>query len=92
MERQNWKTRLRSFFEDDEGKVVIGQFPNWPLVGAGLMWGLEKTGVGGFGWWGWGFRAVLFYWAYLELTEGVNGWRKLLGAGVIAWLGWSVLV
>jgi hypothetical protein len=39
-------------------------------------------------------RAVFFVgfaiWAYLELVEGVNGFRRVLGAAGIAYVLWSI--
>lgn len=39
-------------------------------------------------------RAVLYMgitvWAYLEMAEGVNGFRKVLGAGALVWIAFSL--
>ena len=71
-------------FKNKKGKVVLWQSPN-PLLFAwiglkilsylakhsSVHAGIEATGT-----------AVIFAWAYLELTKGVNYFRKALG-GVI---------
>jgi hypothetical protein len=68
-------------FRDSEGKIVIAQPPNLPLLlglAATLLQlilptGKLQTGVDltGFG--------ALFTWAWLELFEGVNYFRRALG-------------
>ncbi|HRN85987.1 MAG TPA: hypothetical protein PK863_01540 [Candidatus Dojkabacteria bacterium] len=69
------------FFYDKTGKLVLWQFPNAPL----LIWLVSKIIVylkvlpaynSMFNQLSMGF---LFIWAYLELTQGVNRFRKLLG-------------
>lgn len=75
------KTITERFFQDKHGKLVIGQSPNAPilawaiLVVANLF--LHNPHVAILQ------NTVLFAWAYLELTEGVNYFRKLLGAVVL---------
>ena len=72
---------LERFFKDKDGKVVIGQTPNAPI----LIWAvllvvnlfLHNPHVGIVQ------NLFLFAWAYLELTEGVNYFRKTLGAVVL---------
>ncbi|PJA39825.1 hypothetical protein CO179_04325 [candidate division WWE3 bacterium CG_4_9_14_3_um_filter_39_7] len=34
----------------------------------------------------WGLRTSLLYWSYLEITSGVNLWRKFLGAATLAYV------
>lgn len=72
------------FFKDKEGKVVIYQFPNIPLifwVGLSLMnhfvfgWPQQFIGLISFG--------FGYAWAYGEASSGVNGFRKLLGYGAL---------
>jgi hypothetical protein len=65
----------------------IAQFPNPPLLVAFAGWGLaaaadgETHDVG---------RAMLTIglgvWAWQEATDGVNWFRRLLGAGVLIWI------
>jgi hypothetical protein len=78
-------------FRDIEGNVVIAQPPNLPLLVwlAATLLKLAPTGdrisvvldVIAFG--------ALFTWAWLELFEGVNYFRRTLGfvvlIGAIAW-------
>lgn len=72
-------------FRDRDGKLVIAQRPNLPLVGwaAALVtrrfiW--HNAGLGLLA------RAFLFTWAYLELTDGDSYFRQFLGAVVVAGL------
>ena len=66
------------------GGYTVGQFPNLPLAAAllGLVLGrLLSSGSTAYG-----VARALFYvgltaWAWLELTDGVNGFRRILGAG-----------
>lgn len=72
------------FFKDKKGHIVLWQWPNLPLYGwivckilslllrGDLKAGLEQLGM-----------AFLFTWAFLEITQGVNYFRKLLGLVVI---------
>lgn len=72
-------------FRDSEGKIVIAQAPNLPLlVGLGatllqlvlpsgkLQSGLDLVAFG-----------VLFTWAWQEIFEGVNYFRRALGLMVL---------
>ena len=83
-------------FRDSEGKIVIAQPPNLPL----LLWGaatLLQLAVTqgrvhvGLEWVAFG---ALFTWAWLELFQGVNYFRRGLGLFVLVgaivikfWLG-----
>lgn len=77
------KTRpLLHFFTDKEGTIVIGQFPNRSLLVAMVLYFLRfvnpqlllvSTICTPF---------IMMYWAYLEITQGVNDWRKFLGVVV----------
>ncbi|MBD1893127.1 hypothetical protein [Coleofasciculus sp. FACHB-129] len=72
-------------FRDSEGKIVIAQMPNLPLLvglGASLLQlvlpsGNLQTGLNlvGFG--------ALFTWAWQELFDGVNYFRRALGLVVL---------
>jgi len=76
----------KKFWRDADGKVVLGQVPSLPLIGwlvfAVLAW------ISGAGHWrsaaGFISSAFLFTWAYLELTQGVNYFRRLVGLVVLA--------
>ncbi|MCA9325128.1 hypothetical protein KDA23_03635 [Candidatus Saccharibacteria bacterium] len=76
-----------NFFRDKNGKVVLGQTPNVPIVG----WALFRI----VSWLTSGqlhrvsnllATAFLFTWAYLELTDGVNYFRRTLGGIVLAYI------
>ncbi len=75
-------------FKDKNGKVVITQTPNVPLVvwlvclilsklvdNAQLAGSLSQVG-----------RGFLFIWAYLEIVYGVNLFRRVLGVIVLGLL------
>ena len=76
---------LKKLFETKDGKIVIAQRPNtsiiiWlvakplSLIFADTLPGLIFDGIA-FG--------ALFYWALLEVFQGVNLFRKILGVIVI---------
>jgi len=79
------KLLLNKFFRDKKGNIVIGQSPNIPIIGWSIFMltsiivpsGTLKTGFSMLS------SAFLFLWAYLELTQGVNKFRQLLGLVVI---------
>ena len=73
-------------FRDSEGKIVIAQMPNLPLLvglaatllqfllpSSKIQTGLELVAFG-----------ALFTWAWQELFEGVNYFRRALGLIVLA--------
>lgn len=76
---------LKNFISDKNGKVVIFQPPNLPIIGwlicmivsIILPVGFLKNGFMNLG------GAFLFLWAYLEITNGVSGFRRLLGVVVL---------
>lgn len=73
------------FFRDSNGRIVIAQFPNWPLwiwLAATVLEhsfansdGLGLARLTSF--------VAIIYWAYLEIVEGVNPFRKCLGGSVV---------
>lgn len=72
-------------------RFPIAQWPNPPLWVALVAAVLSRltTGVAS------GIADAVFYlaigaWAYLEITEGVNWFRRLLGAGVAGYLAWRL--
>lgn len=84
-------TLLDRVFRDDEGNIVIAQPPNLPLiigVTASLLQIIFSTGEINLGL---GLIAFgsLFTWAWEELFQGVNYFRRALGlfvlVGLIAW-------
>lgn len=77
--------KKQKFFKDADGHWAIWQWPNIPLYGwiacellsfvikqQHLHTGLARLST-----------AFLFTWAYLEITRGVNYFRRLLGAIVM---------
>jgi hypothetical protein len=76
--------RLKDFFHDKNGRVVLWQTPSFPLTawfGLKILSmivseGTVKAGLSHVS------TAFLFIWAYLEFTEGVNYFRRLLGLTV----------
>jgi hypothetical protein len=78
-------------FRTADGKIVIAQFPNGPLwtwLGATILEALtlSYSWHGAIGWIG---TAALAWWAYLEITQGVNGFRRILGSLVLIYLAVS---
>jgi hypothetical protein len=83
-------SRLSSLYDslckDKHGHVVLGQRPNAPIIGWAIFKLVEllmddpsvKAGSASLA------TAFLFVWAYLEITAGVNGLRRILGAVVMA--------
>lgn len=71
-------------FRAPNGKIVLAQLPNPPLAGwavcailaALIDHGRAHTGFDRLS------SALLLVWAYLEITEGVNWFRRGLGAVV----------
>lgn len=63
---------------------TVGHFPNPPLIAALL--GLVASWILSSGSTGYALARAVFYtglavWAWLELSDGVNGFRRVLGAG-----------
>lgn len=79
------KDYLKNMFTDSSGKIVVGQRPNLPIIGWAVFTVLTRllsesdlrvtAQYMAFG--------FLFTWAWLELTQGVNNFRRLLGAIVL---------
>ena len=77
---------LADFFKDERGHAVIWQWPKIPLSGwiifkvLALLFsqGRLKSGFEHLS------TAFLFAWAFLEITDGVNYFRKSLGLIVMA--------
>lgn len=68
-------------------RFVLVQFPNLPLVVAlasSLLAGLVGGGTADYA--NAVSRLALGVFAYLELTDGANWFRRLLGAAVLIWL------
>ncbi|ELS30674.1 hypothetical protein Pse7429DRAFT_4225 [Pseudanabaena biceps PCC 7429] len=72
---------LNRVFHDAEGNIVLAQTPNLPLIVWGVASSLQlivTTGKVNSGLNLLAFGA-LFTWAWLELFDGVNYFRRLLG-------------
>ena len=72
---------------------TVAQAPNAPVIIAVVAAVTSRFFDGGTT--GYGLTRAVFYvaltvWAYLELTEGVNGFRRVLGAVGIAFVLWSI--
>jgi len=79
--------RFINFFKDNKGQVVICQKPNLPLIGW-IIFTILKLIFSGyqpklyylFSLLSFGF---IFTWAWLEITSGVNYFRRVLGLIVL---------
>lgn len=82
------KSIYRYFFYDKTGKLVLWQFPNAPLI----IWLVFRiiTFLNILPAYNSVFKQISIgffcVWAYLELTQGVNNFRKLLGLLVLTFL------
>lgn len=89
---QQDQTFIDKCYKDKNGKVVLAQTPNLPI----LLWAvtalltrfLFESGTvhtalsyAGFG--------LLFTWCWLEIFQGVNYFRRVLGFVILAALLWS---
>lgn len=76
---------FNSTFRDSEGNIVLAQMPNLPLlvwVGATILKLLLTSGTIYLGLDAIAF-GVLFTWAWQELFQGVNYFRRALGLIVL---------
>jgi len=87
------KKLIKKIFYNDQGKLVVAQFPNLPIMLAFLFIVLGWINV---------FNSstqlvfsnlatsFLVVWAYLEITSGVNYFRRALGVAVLIYIivGW----
>lgn len=68
-------------------RFPIAQFPNAPLLLAFAGLGLAAAGGGGAHKVGRALFAIgIAVWAWQEATDGVNWFRRVLGAGALVWL------
>lgn len=85
MKQNSMADHFTAFFKDKDGKVVITQWPNIPIIGwlafkvlsmlidsANLKNWFENLSL-----------AFLFTFAYLEITSGASYFRRLLGLVVM---------
>ncbi|GAB1545121.1 hypothetical protein NUACC21_77970 [Scytonema sp. NUACC21] len=78
-------TLFDKIFRDSNGNIVVAQMPNLPLIvwiAASLLKLVFTTGVGNTGLDILAFGS-LFTWAWLELFQGVNYFRRALGLAVL---------
>lgn len=79
---------FRWWFEDRRtGEIVIGQLPNWSIIGAAMAFVVRVLATDGSTLHdvaSVAFTALLVVWAADELVRGVNPWRRVLGAFVLA--------
>jgi uncharacterized membrane protein len=71
---------MEKYFKDSDGKIVIWQKPNIPIiiwVVSLLLVQLTQGKLGEF--FSFISYGALFTWAYLEIFHGVNLFRRLLG-------------
>ena len=76
---------IKGFFKTKDGKIIIWQFPNIPIIVWGIGLVISKVFNEGiihdlasavsFG--------AIFTWAYLEIFQGVNYFRRALGVVVL---------
>jgi len=80
------KQIVTKFIRDRNGKIVLWQIPNLPLIGWFVCLvishlisaGVIRAGFASLS------TAFLFTWAYLEIKEGASYLRRVLGAVVLA--------
>ena len=73
-------------WRDAKGRVVIWQTPNWLLISwlvVSVVWLSGRAGAYSRLLFGLG-TVLLVIWAVLELTRGVNLFRRILGGAVLA--------
>ena len=77
-------------FKTHDGRIVVGQAPNAPAILWSFAAGVERfspfaplRAIGRF------FGTVIgIYWALLEVSDGVNLFRRIMGGCVLCWLIW----
>ncbi|MGQ3890122.1 hypothetical protein ACQUW5_13965 [Legionella sp. CNM-1927-20] len=79
--------KFLDFFKDKQGRIVLFQMPNWPLIlwfifaVLDFLWSSNQPKIHyllqmlSFG--------FIFTWAWLEITSGVNYFRRTLGLLVL---------
>jgi hypothetical protein len=78
-------TLFDKIFRDSDGNIVLAQMPNLPIIvwiTASLLKLVLTTGQINTGLDALAFGS-LFTWAWLELFQGVNYFRRALGLGVL---------
>lgn len=81
---------VHTFFRNDEGKVVLMQTPNVPLIAAMISSVLQLLTNGKFSdFAGAVFFGSIFTWAWLEIASGVSMFRRVLGVVVMMAILWT---
>ncbi len=79
------KSLFKQFISDKDGKESVVQPPNFPIIAWFISMGVALLVPAGY--LKNGFMslsgAFLFLWAYLEITTGVSGFRRMLGVAVL---------
>ncbi len=76
------------FASRETGRITIAQFPNWPLFAIGavsVVRLLVDESSDAYGIAGGTITALWLFWGADELIRGVNPFRRLIGALVVAW-------
>ncbi|RAP36640.1 hypothetical protein B1207_07495 [Legionella quinlivanii] len=79
--------KFLDFFRDKQNRIVIFQFPNWPLIlwfvfaVLDYLWSSNQPEVHHL--WSMLRFGFIFTWAWLEITGGVNYFRRTLGLLVL---------
>jgi hypothetical protein len=80
---------FRWWFENREtGQITVAQFPNWPLFAIGVGYLVRAVADDGSTLYDAAGAAIIglwLFWGADELIRGVNPWRRVLGALVVAW-------
>ena len=77
------KPLLSKLFVTSDNKIVIGQSPNAPLIGALVLFGLSMILHGPVhNSMVYGYRICLIIWSVAEIGWGVNTFRRILGVAV----------
>jgi len=76
---------LDRLFKDKDGKIVIAQWPNWPIWGwlitrIAMRLTISSQLTNALNYVSVGFITV---WALMETISGVNFFRRLLGLGIL---------
>ena len=83
---------LRALFLTRDGRIVVYQLPNRPLILALALLFVTLITTGSVHQITRYAEAVAFlYWSYLEITKGDNLFRKILGGAVALDIVWHLL-
>ena len=85
----DWLFRSRT-----SGRITIAQFPNaalWVWLAATVLQRFWDPRIAGHDVLRWLSTGALVVWAGDEVLRGINPFRRILGAGVLALTAWSLL-